>query len=161
MQLKYDCLWFRWAAYIIPGQCLSLDVLPHSSSSYIDTICKQQRLAMAIQHLLLIVFMVYILQAATSDTAYDLLAKNNFPRALLPLGVKSYVNHDGGAVEVTLPASCDFNVTVAGGSHKIRFDSIVSGVIQPGSITQLGRRQDPVWVAFSCIPYGSTCRWQA
>ncbi|KAF7041061.1 hypothetical protein CFC21_050897 [Triticum aestivum] len=92
---------------------------------------------MANQHLLLIVFIASILQAATSDTAYDLLEKNNFPRALLPQGVKSYVNH-GGAVEVTLPASCDFNVTVAGGSHKIRFDSIVSGVIRPGSITQLG-----------------------
>ena len=92
---------------------------------------------MAIQHLLLIVFMASILQAATSDTAYDLLEKNNFPRALLPQGVKSYMNH-GGAVEVTLPASCDFNVTVAGGQHTIRFDIIVSGVIRPGSITQLG-----------------------
>ncbi|XBI69556.1 hypothetical protein VPH35_064238 [Triticum aestivum] len=81
---------------------------------------------MAIQHLLLVVFMASILQAATCDTAYDLLVKNNFPQALLPLGVKSYVNH-GGAVEVTLPTSCDFN-----------FDSIVSGVIRPGSITQLG-----------------------
>uniref|UniRef100_M8C3U5 Uncharacterized protein n=1 Tax=Aegilops tauschii TaxID=37682 RepID=M8C3U5_AEGTA len=110
---------------------------------------------MAIQHLLLIVFMVSILQAATSDTAYHLLAKNNFLRALLPLGVKSYVNHDGGAVEVTLPASCDFNVTVAGGSHKIRFDSIVSGVIRPGSITQLGGVRIQVeWV--SRIPHGST-----
>uniref|UniRef100_A0A453IWM3 Uncharacterized protein n=1 Tax=Aegilops tauschii subsp. strangulata TaxID=200361 RepID=A0A453IWM3_AEGTS len=74
----------------------------HSSFSYIDTTIYKQQLAMAIQHLLLIVFLASVLQAATSDTAYDLLEKNNFPRALLPQGVKSYVNH-GGAVEVTLP----------------------------------------------------------
>ena len=118
---------------------------------------------MANQHLLLIVFIASILQAATSDTAYDLLEKNNFPRALLPQGVKSYVNHDGGAVEVTLPASCDFNVTVAGGSHKIRFDSIVSGVIRPGSITQLGGvRIQFEWdfLAFHPVqPVGDTLRF--
>ena len=159
MQLKYDCLWFRWAAYIIRGQCLSLDVLPHSSSSYIDTICKQQQLAMAIQHLLIVVFMASILQAATCDTAYILWWKTT-SRRLSWLWAWSRTWTMGAPLRWH-SASFDFNVTVAGGAHKIRFDSIVSGVIQPGSITQLWRRQDPVWVAFSCIPYGSTCRWQA
>jgi hypothetical protein len=100
---------------------------------------------MAMHHLLPVLLLVCILHVAsltnstvdaTAATTYDILAQNNLPRGLLPLGVKSYVLHQG-AMEVTLPGLCDFNVTLAGQQYMIRYDSTVGGVIRPGSLTQV------------------------
>ena len=70
-------------------------------------------------------------------TAYDVLEQNNLPRGLLPLGVKSYVLHPGGAFQVTLPGECSFAVTVAGKQFKFRFEGSVSGTIKSGSISRV------------------------
>ncbi|CAM0875053.1 unnamed protein product [Alopecurus aequalis] len=102
---------------------------------------------MATQHLLIVLLVASILHAtssattnltvdATSATAYDILEQNKLPRGLLPLGVKSYVLHEG-AMEVTLPGKCDFKVTLAGKQFTIRYDSTFGGVIRPGSLTQV------------------------
>jgi hypothetical protein len=42
-----------------------------------------------------------------------LLEQNNLPRGLLPLGVKSYVLHEG-TIEVTLPGECNFFAPIGG-----------------------------------------------
>ncbi|KAM0826404.1 hypothetical protein ACQ4PT_068901 [Festuca glaucescens] len=99
---------------------------------------------MDMQHLLFALLIASVLHAASCDstvdattaTAYDILEQNNLPRGLLPLGVKSYVLHQG-AMEVTLPGLCDFNVTLAGQQYTIRYDRTVGGVIRPGSLTQV------------------------
>uniref|UniRef100_A0ACD5WDH0 Uncharacterized protein n=1 Tax=Avena sativa TaxID=4498 RepID=A0ACD5WDH0_AVESA len=105
---------------------------------------------MAIMHHLLLVVVLLIASTlhaassvttnsavdATSATAYDILEQNNLPRGLLPLGVKSYVLRQG-AIEVTLPGLCDFNVTLAGQQYIIRYDPTVGGLIRPGSLTQV------------------------
>jgi hypothetical protein len=72
-----------------------------------------------------------------ATTAYDVLEQNNLPRGLLPLGVKSYTLHAGGAFEVTLPGECNFFVTVAGKQFKFRYGSSVSGIITSGSISHV------------------------
>ena len=72
-----------------------------------------------------------------AKTAYDVLEQNNLPRGLLPLGVKSYELHPGGAFQVTLPGECNFFVTVAGKQFKFRFESTVSGTIKSGSISRV------------------------
>jgi len=72
-----------------------------------------------------------------AKTAYDVLEQNNLPRGLLPLGVKSYVLHPGGAFQVTLPGECNFFVTVAGKQFKFRYESSVSGIITSGSISRV------------------------
>ncbi|CAD6261444.1 unnamed protein product [Miscanthus lutarioriparius] len=72
-----------------------------------------------------------------AKAAYDVLEQNNLPRGLLPLGVKSYVLHPGGAFQVTLPGECNFFVTVAGKQFKFRFESTVSGTIKSGSISRV------------------------
>jgi hypothetical protein len=72
-----------------------------------------------------------------AKTAYDVLELNNLPRGLLPLGVKSYVLHPGGAFQVILPGECNFFVTVAGKQFKFRFESTVSGIIKSGSISRV------------------------
>ena len=72
-----------------------------------------------------------------ATTAYDVLAQNNLPRGLLPLGVKSYVLHPGGAFQVMLPGECNFFVTVAGKQFKFRYESSVSGIITSGSISRV------------------------
>jgi hypothetical protein len=72
-----------------------------------------------------------------AKTAYDVLEQNNLPRGLLPLGVKSYVLHHGGAFQVTLPGECNFFVTVAGKQFKFRFESTISGTIKSRSISRV------------------------
>lgn len=102
---------------------------------------------MAMHHLLIVLLIssiVYVASSSTTNstvdsttaTAYDILEQNKLPRGLLPLGVKSYVLHEG-ALEVTLPGKCDFKVTLAGKQYTIRYDSTVGGVIRPGSLTQV------------------------
>ncbi|RCV32520.1 hypothetical protein SETIT_7G009900v2 [Setaria italica] len=109
---------------------------------------------MAKQHLLLVVLVASILHAtasslettssasnstvaAAASTVYDVLEQNNLPRGLLPQGVQSYVLHDGGALEVTLPGECNFFVSVAGKRFHFRYGSSVAGVIQSGSISRV------------------------
>jgi hypothetical protein len=102
---------------------------------------------MAMQHLLLLVLVAYILHAASfttanvtvdaaSATAYDILEQNKFPRGLLPLGVKSYVL-SGSFLEVTLSGECNFFVTLGGDQYHFKYGSTFAGIIKPGSITQL------------------------
>ncbi|TVU06894.1 hypothetical protein EJB05_46930, partial [Eragrostis curvula] len=109
---------------------------------------------MANQHLLLVVLMACILHAATSATVYDVLAQNNLPRGLLPLGVKSYVLHADGALEVPFPGECNFFVTIAGKQYKFRYGSTVGGIIKPGSInTVYGVRMQVefAWLGFNKV----------
>ncbi|KAM0873976.1 hypothetical protein ACQ4PT_037716 [Festuca glaucescens] len=102
---------------------------------------------MAMHHLLVLVLVASILHGASSTTAnltvdaasataYDILEQNMFPRALLPLGVKSYVLHEGVLV-VTLPGECNFFLTLGADQYHFKYGSTVGGVIKPGSITQV------------------------
>uniref|UniRef100_A0ACD5TUW9 Uncharacterized protein n=1 Tax=Avena sativa TaxID=4498 RepID=A0ACD5TUW9_AVESA len=102
---------------------------------------------MAMQHLLFIVLISSVIHAASSTsgnftldgttvTAYDILEQNNLPRGLLPLGVKSYVLHEG-TIEVTLPGECNFFVSLGGDQYKFRYGSKVGGVIKSGSLTHV------------------------
>jgi hypothetical protein len=102
---------------------------------------------MAMHHLLLVVLVASILQAtssttanstadAASATAYDILEQNQLPRALLPLGVKSYVLHEG-VLTVTLPGECNFFLTLGGDQYHFKYGSSIGGVIKPGSITEV------------------------
>ena len=70
-------------------------------------------------------------------TAYDVLAQNNLPRGLFPIGIESYELNAGGAFEVTLPGECNFIVEFPEKKIKFRFDSSVSGTINSGSISRL------------------------
>ncbi|KQJ92981.1 uncharacterized protein LOC104583917 [Brachypodium distachyon] len=99
---------------------------------------------MAIQHLLVIVFVASILHAASSATtkstlaaatAYDVLEQNNLPRGLLPQGVQSY-SLRGGDLAMTLLNVCEFSVAVAGKQYRFRYDKTVGGTIQSGSISK-------------------------
>ncbi|XP_071674364.1 uncharacterized protein [Lolium perenne] len=119
---------------------------------------------MAMQHILLLVFIASILHAASSTssnstidgttvTAYDILEQNNLPRGLLPLGVESYVLHEG-TIEVTLPGECNFFVPIGGDQYKFRYGSKVGGVIKSGSLTQVyGTRFQAVseWLGFNTV----------
>ena len=70
-------------------------------------------------------------------TVYDVLQQNCLPRGLLPQGVQSYTLGDGGALEVTLPGECNFFVTADGKQFKFRYGHIVTGIIEPGSISSI------------------------
>ncbi|KAF8647654.1 hypothetical protein HU200_065291 [Digitaria exilis] len=123
---------------------------------------------MAKQHLLLAVVLVASIlhHAATSEairpanstdaatTVYDVLEQNNLPRGLLPLGVKSYVLHPGGGLEVTLPSECNFAVAVAGKQFTFRYGTSVSGVIKSGSISRVNGVRVQVefaWLGFNQV----------
>uniref|UniRef100_A0A0D9VG45 Uncharacterized protein n=1 Tax=Leersia perrieri TaxID=77586 RepID=A0A0D9VG45_9ORYZ len=117
---------------------------------------------MAQQHLLLaIVLVAYIFHVASSSattsanitedstgTVYDVLQQKNLPRGLLPIGVKSYSLHAGGALEVTLPSECNFFVTVDGKKFQFRYGSSINGIITPGSITRISGVRVQVEFAF-------------
>uniref|UniRef100_A0ACD5WR77 Uncharacterized protein n=1 Tax=Avena sativa TaxID=4498 RepID=A0ACD5WR77_AVESA len=101
---------------------------------------------MAMQHLLLVVLMASVLLTvssttanltvdAASATAYDILVQNNFPRGLLPLGVKSFQLHEG-VLEVTFPGECNFFITLGADQFHFKYGSTVTAVIKPGSITK-------------------------
>ncbi|KAJ1255726.1 hypothetical protein BS78_K167900 [Paspalum vaginatum] len=126
---------------------------------------------MPCQHLLIVavVLMASVLHAASSTeaittvpanstdaatTVYDVLQHNNLPRGLLPVGVRSYQLNAGGALEVTLPGECNFLVTVAGKQFKFRYESTVSGIIRPGSISTVSGVKVQVefaWLGFNGV----------
>ncbi|KAL6650245.1 hypothetical protein ACP70R_009170 [Stipagrostis hirtigluma subsp. patula] len=94
------------------------------------------------------------LTADSTATVYDVLQQNNLPRGLLPLGVRSYALHAGGALQVTLPGECNFGVTIAGKQYKFRYQRSVSGVIQRGSISRVSGVSVQVafaWLAFNKV----------
>ncbi|XP_062184535.1 uncharacterized protein LOC133888346 [Phragmites australis] len=89
-----------------------------------------------------------------ATTVYGVLQQNNLPRGLLPQGVKSYVLHADGALEVTLRGECNFFVTVAGKQYKFRYDRTVSGIIKSGSITRVNGVRMQVafaWLGFNQV----------
>jgi hypothetical protein len=83
---------------------------------------------MARQHILLLVIVASIHHieyaaattsanitvAAATGTVYDILAKTNLPRGLIPKGVRSYDLKPDGKVEVTLPRECNLFVPLGG-----------------------------------------------
>ncbi|KAG0524880.1 hypothetical protein BDA96_06G006200 [Sorghum bicolor] len=91
---------------------------------------------MAKQFLVLAVLFVAC-KIAAATTVYDVLEQNNLPRGLLPLGVKSYVLHPDGALEVTLPKECNFFITVGGTKLQFRYGTSVNGIIKSGSISRV------------------------
>ncbi|KAL6885573.1 hypothetical protein ACP4OV_010352 [Aristida adscensionis] len=94
------------------------------------------------------------LTAAGAPTVYDVLQQNNLPQGLLPQGVQSYVLHDGGALEVTLPGECNFFVTIAGKQYKFRYQSTVNGIIRSGSISRVSGVSMQVafaWLGFNQV----------
>ncbi|CAN6335782.1 unnamed protein product [Urochloa humidicola] len=70
----------------------------------------------------------------SSPTAYEMLEKYNFPRGILPAGVKGYVLRPDGSFEVYFPRPCEF---LLARRWLVRYDARVSGSVAAGSLTAL------------------------
>ena len=106
---------------------------------------------MARQHILLLVMVASIHHieyaaattsanitvAAATGTIYDILAKNNLPRGLVPKGVHSYDLKSDGKIEATLPRECNFFIPLGGQKYKFQYASTFGGIIHAGSITEV------------------------
>ncbi|KAG9454560.1 hypothetical protein H6P81_007464 [Aristolochia fimbriata] len=67
-------------------------------------------------------------------SAYEMLEKFNFPRGILPEGVRGYVLHDDGSFEVFLNGDCKFNVE---GGYSLSYGKKITGKLSFGSLKDL------------------------
>ncbi|XP_074557520.1 uncharacterized protein At5g01610-like [Curcuma longa] len=75
--------------------------------------------------------------AAGNDnlTAYQVLASYDFPPGLLPQGALGYdLKASTGAFSAYLNGSCSFSLD---GSYQLRYKSTITGVIEPGRLSDL------------------------
>lgn len=75
-------------------------------------------------------------QTLDSDnlTAYEMLEKYNFPKGILPQGVKSYTLNQDGSFAVFLNGNCKFDVE---GGYSLNYKSRISGKVSFGSLKEL------------------------
>ncbi|CAM0874926.1 unnamed protein product [Alopecurus aequalis] len=91
---------------------------------------------MAKNHLLLLVAVaasfaassaaVTKINSSATPTVYEMLAKYNFPRGILPEGVQNYTLQSDGSFNVTLPGDCE--IEVAG--YTLQYQSKIQGSIK-------------------------------
>ncbi|XP_058075864.1 uncharacterized protein LOC131224406 [Magnolia sinica] len=67
-------------------------------------------------------------------TAYEMLEKFNFPRGILPQGVRSYVLNTDGSFEVYLDGECKFGVE---GGYSLSYGRKITGKVSFGSLRNL------------------------
>ncbi|KAL5993262.1 hypothetical protein ACLOJK_014185 [Asimina triloba] len=69
-----------------------------------------------------------------SATAYEMLEKFNFPRGILPEGVKSYVLNPDGSFQVFLDGDCKFGVE---GGYSLSYRKKITGKVSFASLKEL------------------------
>ncbi|THU62890.1 hypothetical protein C4D60_Mb01t09920 [Musa balbisiana] len=86
--------------------------------------------------LFLLLISALALEASVSETpsAYEMLEKFDFPKGILPEGVKSYVLNGDGGFEVYLSGNCEFKVE---GGYILKYGRKITGKVKSGSLTDL------------------------
>ncbi|XP_064956462.1 uncharacterized protein LOC135633038 [Musa acuminata AAA Group] len=86
--------------------------------------------------LFLLLISALALEASVSETpsAYEMLEKFDFPKGILPEGVKSYILNGDGGFEVYLSGNCEFKVE---GGYILKYDRKITGKVKSGSLTDL------------------------
>lgn len=69
-----------------------------------------------------------------NPTAYEMLEKFNFPKGILPTGVRSYKLSPSGEFEVLLKSDCKFKVD---GGYMLKYNNKISGKVEVGSLKNL------------------------
>ncbi|XP_010275026.1 PREDICTED: uncharacterized protein LOC104610211 [Nelumbo nucifera] len=82
-------------------------------------------------------------------TAYEMLEKFNFPKGMLPRGVKGYVLHEDNRFEVFLDGDCKFEVE---GGYSLYYKRRITGRVGFGSLKDL----EGVSVKYFFIWFGIT-----
>ncbi|XP_010245552.1 PREDICTED: uncharacterized protein LOC104589038 [Nelumbo nucifera] len=72
-------------------------------------------------------------EVTVKPTAYEMLEKFNFPKGILPEGVKGYVLHDDNRFEVFLDGDCEFEVE----GYSLYYKSKITGTVGFGSLKDL------------------------
>ncbi|CAL9161143.1 unnamed protein product [Musa hybrid cultivar] len=73
-------------------------------------------------------------QISDQPTAYQMLEQYDFPRGILPQGVRRYVLNQDGSFEVYLSGDCEFKVT---GGYLLHYKRKITGAVASGSLTNL------------------------
>ncbi|OVA10209.1 Protein of unknown function DUF538 [Macleaya cordata] len=73
--------------------------------------------------------------SAESPSAYEMLEKFNFPKGILPEGVKGYVLHEDNRFEVYLDRDCQFQVEEGG--YYLYYKKKITGTVRFGSLRDL------------------------
>ncbi|XP_077224233.1 uncharacterized protein LOC143857682 [Tasmannia lanceolata] len=80
----------------------------------------------------------FMVSAITQDsknlTAYEMLESYNFPKGILPQGVKGYVLNQDGSFEAYLDGECNFAVE---GGYSLSYRKTISGKVSVGSLKEL------------------------
>ncbi|KAF6142185.1 hypothetical protein GIB67_037103 [Kingdonia uniflora] len=81
--------------------------------------------------------LTWISMVSSSDppTAYEMLEKFNFPKGILPLGVKSYTLHEDNRFEVYLNGDCKFEIE--NGGYSLNYKKKISGKVVFGDLREL------------------------
>ncbi|KAE9618795.1 hypothetical protein Lal_00047235 [Lupinus albus] len=95
---------------------------------------------MSITAILLLFTAVFLLlppplTSSSAPTAYDLLARYNFPEGVLPKGITGYeLDESSGKFRAYLNGTCSFSLE---GSYQLSYKPIISGRISQNRLTDL------------------------
>ncbi|OAY68149.1 hypothetical protein ACMD2_25759 [Ananas comosus] len=90
--------------------------------------------------LLIIIAIVARALGSEAPSAYEMLERFNFPRGILPEGVRGYTLGEDGAFEVYLSGECEFKVEEGrggGGGYLLRYKERIAGRVASGSLREL------------------------
>ncbi|KAJ8493485.1 hypothetical protein OPV22_015206 [Ensete ventricosum] len=89
-----------------------------------------------IRYCLFLLISALALEASVSETpsAYEMLEKFDFPKGILPEGVKGYILNGDGSFEVYLSENCEFTVE---GGYILKYDRKITGKVKSGTLTDL------------------------